>query len=72
MRGRKNYADGWYDAVGEIVQVRVENNMVVRATKADDPASVYERSPYGGWVNVCPIYYGTFLKRWKNNSLSII
>ena len=66
------FKDGWYDVVGEIVQVRVEDGMVIRATKADLPASVYTRNCYNSWVNVCPIKYEDFLDGWNNNTLSII
>ncbi len=65
------YKDGWYDVVGEAIQVRVENGKVVRATKGDLPASVY-RMERGTYVNVCPIRFGDFKRGWIANKLSII
>ena len=64
--------DGWYD-VTENDQVYVEDGMVVRATKADAPASVYRwGKQYGSYVNACPIKYSSFVKGWNANKLSII
>lgn len=65
--------DGWYDVVNTAVQIYVEDGMVVRATKADAPASVYRwEKQYGSYVNACPIKYSSFVKGWNANKLSII
>lgn len=64
--------DGWCDMT-ENDQVYVEDGMVVRATKADAPASVYRwEKQYGSYVNACPIKYSSFVKGWNANKLSII
>lgn len=64
--------NGWYD-VTENDQVYVEGGMVVRATSADAPASVYRwEKQYGSYVNACPIKYSSFVKGWNANKLSII
>lgn len=68
----KKIENGWYD-VTENDQVYVEDGMVVRATKADAPASVYRwEKQYGSYVNACPIKYSSFVRGWNANRLSII
>lgn len=64
-----------WEQVTESKDVRIENGMVVRATKNNGtlPASVYrwdKRSEC--YVNACPIKYTTFRKGYESGKYTIL